>query len=84
MDECDQFPIYRDEQRVIEFKFWVEGGLKAAAVGGEALDKLAGGDAGGERGCVATYAQHWQQLHAIAALKYAAGYRQLTVYVEDV
>lgn len=84
MDECDRIPVYRDDPRVIEFKFWVEGGLKAAVVLGEALDKLAGGDAGGEQGCLATYARHWQQLHAIAALKYAAGHRQLAVCLKDV
>lgn len=73
MDRCDLGAEYKVNPRQVSFNFWVEDVLCSGTISGDALDKLAGGDAGLRAGCLASYKKNWEQIHGIASLKLAAG-----------
>ncbi|WP_198819279.1 hypothetical protein [Delftia acidovorans] len=73
MDRCDLDAEYQMNPRRVSFNFWVEEARYMGTISGDALDKLAGGDAGLEAGCLKSYSTNWVQIHGVAALKFAAG-----------
>ncbi|WP_445609271.1 hypothetical protein [Delftia sp. NA_296.1] len=73
MDRCDPDAEYKMDLRQVSFNFWVEDGRYSDTISGDALDKLAGGDAGLRAGCLDSYKKNWEQIHGIASLKLAAG-----------